>query len=103
VATPAEVTDHLATAVGPGDIIGLHDGIGRSTFDRDTAQARVLRARRQVELAALPAAIERLLARNLRLVTVSALLDAPCHPENSPPPSETASEPGRHWMRISSR
>jgi peptidoglycan-N-acetylglucosamine deacetylase len=82
VATPAAVSDHLATAVGPGDIIGLHDGIGRSTFDRDTARARVLRARRQVELAALPAAIERLLARNLRLVTASAL-------------AETASPPGR--------
>jgi peptidoglycan-N-acetylglucosamine deacetylase len=83
VATPAAVTDHLATAVGPGDIIGLHDGIGRSTFDRDTARARVLRARRQVELAALPATIERLLARNLRLVTASTL-------------AETASAPGRH-------
>jgi peptidoglycan/xylan/chitin deacetylase (PgdA/CDA1 family) len=103
VATPEAVIDHLATAVGPGDIVGLHDGIGRSTFDRGTAGARVLRARREVELAALPAAIERLLARNLRLVTASALLDAPRHPQNPPPPAETASEPGRHWMRISSR
>jgi peptidoglycan/xylan/chitin deacetylase (PgdA/CDA1 family) len=103
VATPAAVANHLATAVGPGDIVGLHDGIGRSTFDRGTAQARVLQARRQVELAALPGAIERLLARNLRLVTVSTLLGAPRHPEHRPPPAETASEPARHWMRISSR
>jgi peptidoglycan/xylan/chitin deacetylase (PgdA/CDA1 family) len=103
VATPAAVADHLATAVGPGDVVGLHDGIGRSTFDRGTAQARILRARRQVELAALPAAIERLLARNLRLVTASALLDAPRHPEDQPPPAGTASGPGRQWTRISSR
>ena len=70
---------------------------------RGPAGARVLRARREVELAALPAAIERLLARNLRLVTASALVDAPRHPENPQLPAKTASEPGRHWLRISSR
>jgi peptidoglycan/xylan/chitin deacetylase (PgdA/CDA1 family) len=76
VGTPRAVADHLATTVGPGDVVGLHDGIGRATFDRAGADARFLRARRRVEVAALPAAIERLQARNLRLVGVSALLDA---------------------------
>jgi peptidoglycan-N-acetylglucosamine deacetylase len=76
VGTPRAVADHLATSVEPGDVVGLHDGIGRATFDRGGDHARFLRARRRVEVAALPAAIERLQARDLRLVTVSALLDA---------------------------
>ena len=76
VSTPGMVADHLAAAVAPGDVVGLHDGIGRGTFDRGGVQARFLQARRQVELAALPAAIEGILARNLELVTASALLDA---------------------------
>jgi hypothetical protein len=37
----------------------------------------VLEGRRRVEVAALPAAIEAVLTRNLQLVTVTALLDAP--------------------------
>jgi hypothetical protein len=57
-------------------VIGLHDGIGRGTFDRGGAGARVLEARRRVEVAALPAAIEAVLTRNLRLVTATELLDA---------------------------
>jgi peptidoglycan/xylan/chitin deacetylase (PgdA/CDA1 family) len=76
VGTPRAVADHLAATVGPGDVVALHDGIGRATFDRAGALARYLRARRRVEVAALPAAIEALQAGNLRLVSVSALLDA---------------------------
>jgi hypothetical protein len=38
--------------------------------------AHELRARRRVEVQALPAAVERVLGRGLRLVTVSALLAA---------------------------
>src|SRR6266511_3056838 len=76
VGTPQAVADHLAAAVGPGDVVGLHDGIGRATFDRGGVHAYFLRARRRVEVAALPAAIEGMQARNLRLVTASALLDA---------------------------
>jgi peptidoglycan/xylan/chitin deacetylase (PgdA/CDA1 family) len=76
VATPAAVADHLARAVGPGDVIGLHDGIGRGTFDPQGPLARRLRARRLVELAALPVALQRLQARGIRLVSVSALVEA---------------------------
>jgi peptidoglycan-N-acetylglucosamine deacetylase len=75
VGTPEVVAGHLAAAVGPGDVVGLHDGIGKGTFDPDGALARSLRARRRVEVAALPAAIEAILARNLRLVTASVLLE----------------------------
>jgi peptidoglycan/xylan/chitin deacetylase (PgdA/CDA1 family) len=76
VGTPEAVADHLDRAVGPGDVVGLHDGIGRGTFDPDGALAKGLRARRLVELAALPLALERLQARGIRLVTASELVEA---------------------------
>jgi peptidoglycan-N-acetylglucosamine deacetylase len=76
VGTPASVADHLAGTVAPGDVVALHDGIGRGTFDPRGRGAHELRARRLVEVRALPAALERLLGRGLRLVTVSALLAA---------------------------
>jgi peptidoglycan/xylan/chitin deacetylase (PgdA/CDA1 family) len=76
IATPAAVADHLASAVGHGDVVGLHDGIGRGTFDPDSPLARGLRARRLVELAALPAVLQRLQARGIRLVTASELVEA---------------------------
>jgi peptidoglycan-N-acetylglucosamine deacetylase len=76
VGTPASVADHLARTVAPGDVVALHDGIGRGTFHPRGPGAHELRARRLVEVQALPAALERVLGRGLRLVTVSALLAA---------------------------
>jgi peptidoglycan-N-acetylglucosamine deacetylase len=76
VGTPGSVADHLARTVAPGDVVALHDGIGRGTFDPRGSGAHQLRARRLVEVQALPAAVERLLGRGLHLVTVSALLAA---------------------------
>ena len=76
VGTPASVADHLARTVAPGDVVALHDGIGRGTFHPREPGAHKLRARRLVEVQALPAALERVLGRGLRLVTVSALLAA---------------------------
>lgn len=76
IATPAAVSDHLARAVGPGDVVCLHDGIGRGAFDPDSGLARRLRARRLVELAALPAALQRLEDRGIRLITASELVDS---------------------------
>ena len=74
VGTPATVADHLARTVAPGDVVALHDGIGRGTFHPREPGAHQLRARRLVEVQALPAAVQGLLGRGLRLVTVSALL-----------------------------
>lgn len=76
VGTPASVADHLARTVAPGDVVALHDGIGRGTFHPSGPSAHRLRARRLVEVQALPAAVEQVLGRGLRLVTVSALLAA---------------------------
>jgi peptidoglycan/xylan/chitin deacetylase (PgdA/CDA1 family) len=70
------MADHLARVVGPGEVVGLHDGIGRGTFDPHGRVAKYLRARRLVELAALPTALRRLRARGFRLVTASELVDA---------------------------
>jgi len=75
VGAPAAVADHIARAVAAGAILALHDGIGRWTFDPHGPEARLLRARRSVEVAAFPAVIERVLARGLRFVTASALID----------------------------
>ncbi len=76
IGMPAAVADHLVRTVGPGDVVGLHDGIGRGTFDQDGSLARRLRARRLVELKALPSVLERLEARGIRLVTASELVTA---------------------------
>jgi peptidoglycan-N-acetylglucosamine deacetylase len=76
VGTPAGVADHLAGTVTPGDVVALHDGIGRGTFHPRGAAARFLRARRSVEVAALAAALERIEAKGVRLVTVPVLLAA---------------------------
>ena len=84
VGTPASVADHLARTVAPGDVVALHDGIGRGTFDPRGPGAQELRARRRVEVQALPAAVERVLGQGLRLVTVSAYVP-PGEPQTPPP------------------
>jgi peptidoglycan/xylan/chitin deacetylase (PgdA/CDA1 family) len=76
VGTPKDVLLAVGEGTRPGDIVCLHDGIGRGTFEPDAAFARELLARRRVEVAALPAIVERLLGRGLRLVTASELLAA---------------------------
>jgi peptidoglycan-N-acetylglucosamine deacetylase len=99
IGTPAAVADHLATAVGPGDVVGLHDGIGRGSFDPDGTLARRLRARRLVELAALPTALERLRARGIRLVTASELVEAAGQPASRPWPWPGPRSPGLGMRR----
>jgi peptidoglycan/xylan/chitin deacetylase (PgdA/CDA1 family) len=76
VGTPAGVADHLGRSVGRGDVVALHDGVGRGTFRPGGRAAALLRARRAVEVAALPAALERIVAAGLRPVTASELLAA---------------------------
>lgn len=73
---PRSVTDHVLGEIRPGDIVLLHDGIGRETFRTNLDGPGPLRLRRDVEVRALPAIIEGTLERGLRPVTVSALLDA---------------------------
>lgn len=71
---PSQVADHVITSLGPGEIIGLHDGIGRGTFNRSGQNAARLRRRREVELRALPRIIAGAKERDLSFETVSDLL-----------------------------
>jgi peptidoglycan/xylan/chitin deacetylase (PgdA/CDA1 family) len=74
VGTPAAVADYVATTVQPGDVLGLHDGIGRGTFTPDSADSHQLRARRDVEVRALPDILARVADRGLRFVPAGELV-----------------------------
>jgi peptidoglycan/xylan/chitin deacetylase (PgdA/CDA1 family) len=72
--TPQAVQAYLSTTVQPGDIVDLHDGLGRGTFAPTASFARALAERREVEIRALPGTLGRLADRSLRLTTVTDLL-----------------------------
>lgn len=71
---PARIAAHLKQEVRPGDIVDLHDGIGRGTFDRTAAFAQKLVRRRSVEVDALPRVLEEAAESGLRFTTVSELV-----------------------------
>ena len=73
---PQAVADHVVGALGPGDIVDLHDGIGRGTFNASSDYAARLRARRETELDALPRTLEGVRERGVRLERVSDLIAA---------------------------
>jgi len=75
--SPAKVAANVVSKTGPGDIVDLHDGIGRWTFDPRTPRAAELLDRRLVELEALPRIIEGIREKGLDLVRVSDLLSSP--------------------------
>ena len=81
---PTDVRRHLAERIGPGDIVDLHDGLGRGTFNPGRQFTDYLRGLRDVELAALPGVIEDAFDRGLRLGTVSDLLAVEA-PHSVPP------------------
>lgn len=72
--TVAIVEDYLASTVQAGDIIDLHDGLGRGTFSPTAAFAHALAARREVEVRALPGALRRIADRGIHLTTASDLV-----------------------------
>lgn len=69
-----EIGDYLGATVVPGDVLGLHDGIGRGTFDPSAPFARALADRRELEVRALPAALAGIADRGIRLMGANALL-----------------------------
>jgi len=73
---PRYISSHVLGALGPGDIVDLHDGIGRGTFAPRGAPARRIRRRRGDEVRALPSILEGAQERGLRLVTISDLMAA---------------------------
>jgi len=72
--TAAIVEDYLASTVQAGDVVDLHDGIGRGTFSPTAPFAKALTARREVEVQALPGALRRIAHRGIRLTTATGLL-----------------------------
>lgn len=73
---PAAIASHTVDATQPGDIVLLHDGIGREALRTDLDGDGPIRRRRGRELAALPRIIEGILSKGLRPTTVSGLLAA---------------------------
>lgn len=78
--TPTALADRIVGRVAPGTIVGLHDGIGRTTFDREAPLGRRLTARRNAEIDALEAVLRRLYATGYRCVTASELVAAAASP-----------------------
>jgi peptidoglycan/xylan/chitin deacetylase (PgdA/CDA1 family) len=74
VGATADVVDHLGSTVAPGDVIDLHDGLGRGTFQPGTSFTAGLAARREVEVRALPAVLERVAERGVTLTSAGRLL-----------------------------
>jgi peptidoglycan/xylan/chitin deacetylase (PgdA/CDA1 family) len=73
---PHRIASHVVGSLEPGGIIGLHDGIGRGTFNRGSEGAARLRRRREVEIEALPGILRGARARGIQLTSVSKLMAA---------------------------
>jgi hypothetical protein len=76
-----EIGDYMGQTVSAGDVLGLHDGIGRGTFDPTASFARALADRRELEVRALPAALAQIADRGITLMSADALLS-----RSVPPP-----------------
>lgn len=72
--SPAKIERHVVGRAGAGDIILMHDGLGRATFAPDSPEAEVLHERRSIEIEALPKILEGVQDRGLRFATVSRLM-----------------------------
>ena len=71
---PARIAHHVLNTSRPGDIVMLHDGLGRATFKPNTERSRRVRGRRLVEQQALPEILGRIEQKGLKPVTVSRLM-----------------------------
>lgn len=71
---PDRIADYVAGSARPGDIVMMHDGIGRATFDRGTERSMRVRSRRQVEQETLPEILDRIQDKGLKPMTVSRLI-----------------------------
>jgi peptidoglycan/xylan/chitin deacetylase (PgdA/CDA1 family) len=88
--TPADVARSIGSTVNAGDVLDLHDGIGRGTFAPSARFAQDLVARREVEVKALPEAIRRIADRGVVLTSVTDLLT-----RSTPEPLPTWQQPTR--------
>lgn len=67
------IAAHISSETKRGDIINLHDGIGRGTFQRESDFASRLIERRSVEIEALPRIVGDVRAAGLKFATASEL------------------------------
>jgi peptidoglycan-N-acetylglucosamine deacetylase len=81
----ATVAGAVGSTVGPGDVLDLHDGLGRGTFRPHAEFARLLAGRREVEVRALTEALRRIADRGVTLTRLTDLL-ARSAPEPLPTP-----------------
>jgi peptidoglycan/xylan/chitin deacetylase (PgdA/CDA1 family) len=70
-----EIGDYMGQHVEAGDVLGLHDGIGRGTFDPHASFAVALAERRELEVGALPAALQQIADRGITLMSANRLLE----------------------------
>ncbi|WP_448639847.1 polysaccharide deacetylase family protein [Geodermatophilus sp. URMC 63] len=70
-----EIEDYMGQTVQAGDVLGLHDGIGRGTFDPQAAFAVALAERRELEVRALPSALQQIADRGVTLLSANRLLE----------------------------
>jgi peptidoglycan/xylan/chitin deacetylase (PgdA/CDA1 family) len=69
------IGDYLGQTVIAGDVLCLHDGIGRGTFQPHDAFALDLADRREFEVRALPSALAQIADRGITLMSANRLLD----------------------------
>ncbi len=84
-----EIEDYMGQTVEAGDVLGLHDGIGRGTFDPQAPFAVALADRRELEVQALPSALRHIADRVIGLISANRLLErsVPEPVGGSPPPA----------------
>jgi peptidoglycan/xylan/chitin deacetylase (PgdA/CDA1 family) len=81
VGTPELVADHIVERLRPGAIIDMHDSIGRGLFlPQEDRIVRSLKAKRDVDVAAVPQILRGGMEAGLQFVTIGALLDAATGP-----------------------
>lgn len=81
VGTPELVADHIVERLRPGAIIDMHDSIGRGLFlPQDDKIVKSLKAKRDVDVAAVPAILKGGMDAGLQFVTMGQLLDAATNP-----------------------
>jgi peptidoglycan-N-acetylglucosamine deacetylase len=73
------VREHLASALRPGAVYCLHDGVGASGFNDPTNYDNDLVRRRETELAVLPDLLHHATEAGYRLVTLSELMETRTH------------------------
>ncbi|GHE08897.1 polysaccharide deacetylase family protein [Klenkia taihuensis] len=69
-----EIGDYMGATVVAGDVLGLHDGIGQGTFDPTASFAQALSERRELEVRALPSALQQIADRGITLMSANRLL-----------------------------